>query len=174
MKKNAVLANIQVNLKRYMKEKELTIKELGEKSGVSEPTIKRLRTDSSVSANTSIDVLNSLASALNITIMDLIDNKNKQSSALQYQEKNEDTDDEYFTYVFKQDVLDFKQNDKAIFKPYKAEDNLTKYFFDNSFDLYQLIQQKDYEIIAKNKYGEICTLNYEDVMAIISKQIYGE
>ena len=175
MKKNALLANIQVNLKRYMKEKELTIKELGEKSGVSEPTIKRLRTDSSVSPNTSIDVLNSLANALGITVMELIEDDCSQQEPDTYpKQNNKINNQEYFIYKFRQQLFVFQKNDKAIFKYFsQTQDHLTQFFFDDHFNLYRLIQKKDNEIIAENKHGEISSLDHKDIMAIIYKQIYG-
>lgn len=175
MKKNLVLANIQVNLKKYMKIKGLTIKELGEKSGVSEPTIKRLRIDSAVSSNTSIDVLSSLANALDITVKELIEDPNSQQEPTNYSEQNNEINNqECFVYKFRQQVFVFQQNDKAIFKSFsETQDHLTQFFFDNHFNLYRLIQTKDDEIIAENKHGEISSFDYKDVMAIIYKQVYG-
>lgn len=171
MKKTSIYTNIQGNLKRYMKDKALTIKDLEELSGVSEPTIKRLRTRP-VSPNTSIDVLHSLASALGITIMDLTAPPCDSTYEEEAQGKNNEEDT--FVYRFKKPLFDFEIDDRALFKKYAYGTSITKFFFDNKFELYQLISQNENSVVAKNQHNEICSLSYTDIMATISKKYFNE
>ena len=62
--------SLRENLIKKMREKSLKIKDLSQLTGISEPTLKRLRTDDS--ANPTLDVLMKLSTALSEPIDALI------------------------------------------------------------------------------------------------------
>lgn len=167
--KKDIFKNIQENLKKQMQIKGLTIKELERLSDVSEPTIKRLRTQP-VSPNTSIDVINNLANALNISLMDFI---NAPPSDMAVENEKEQNDDG-FIYKFKEKVFEFPAGSKAFFKNYDpSSTKLTKYFFDKDYKLYMLVSKNE-KIVAKNTSGELTSLATSEILAVISKRYYEE
>lgn len=159
--------SLKENIVRLMKEKEITIKELAAKTDISEATLKKLRTQS---CNPTLDVLIKLAGAFNISLTELV--ADKQSLPVFYQD-NEIPPASYqkeFIFVFVRDTFVFKNGTKAVFRKYKSGDTVTKYIVYKSKVIMEKI--KDDELLFKDEHQNLFSIEEQYISAVIIKQLY--
>lgn len=160
---------LKTNLVTHMTNSKISIKELAEKTGISEPTLKRLRTHDN--ANPTLDVLMRLSTALNVSISDLI--KAQVSTPTFYQEEKITLDENTseFIVIFTKNIFSFKPGGKAIFRRHSPGESITKYIINKEGNLFEKVTDSDKWLFrdnAKNNYS----INESFISATIIKELY--
>jgi len=156
------------NLINLMQEKKITIKELSNKTEISEATLKKLRISSN--ANPTLDVLIKITKALGITLNELIENKSKLITFSQGELIELSQDVTEFIYIFKKDTFTFSKGTKAIFRKYNNGDAITKYVISKQGILYERVEGQNSNFIDEN--FDIYSLNLSSILAFITKELY--
>lgn len=160
--------SLKYNLLRCMKNKKMSIKELALETGISEPTLKRLR--SQADANPTLDVLMRMAGALGVSINDLIQHEN--SYPVFYQGDpivlvNNATE---FMILFTKKIFSFQAGSKAIFKKYTPGGSVTKYIVNSEGKLFEKISDENW--LFRDETNSNFLLNDNAIFAIILKELY--
>lgn len=160
--------SLKNNLVRLMREKEITIRSLAERTGISEPTLKRLRTYDAV--NPTLDILMKLSSALSTSLPELIQNEIHDLIIKQGQPIILGDDTVEFVYVFTRNTFNFNKGTKAIFKKFTSKSPMTKFILNKNGDLLEKID--DNKFIFKNEECTNFAINQNDILAYIVKELY--
>lgn len=168
-KKTKVIEALKENLLLLMKEKGYTIDQLHDISGISKPTIKNLRTGK---GSPGIDVIIKLSQAFNIEYAELL--KTRQTQNIIYQNSPFDPTNiktnNQFTYIFQEQTFEFEPLTKAIFKPYKKKDNLTKFIMYIDGSIMQTISAD--KLLFMDIGEQLFSIKADDILAVIQKIKY--
>lgn len=162
------LMALKQNLIKCMKNKKMAIKDLATLTGISEPTLKRLRSQSD--ANPTLDVLTRIASALCVSVNDLIQEE-CQTSVFYQGDTIEFTDTlDEFMILFTKKTFSFQAGSKAVFKKHAPGKPVTKYILNADGKLFEKISDEKWLFMDElhNNYS----LNENVVFASILKEIY--
>jgi transcriptional regulator with XRE-family HTH domain len=156
------------NLIKFMKEKKLTIRALSERTQISEPTLKRLR--SKDGTNPTIDILIKIASELNVSVNQLIENNEARPVLYQGNPLILDPKINEFIYIFTEKTFNFKKSTRAIFKKYQAGNPLTKYIINKEGQIFERVEGEKW--IYADKELNNYSIDNEFIFAYIIKQLY--
>ena len=161
---------LKENLVNYMKNKKIQIKELSVGTGISEATLKRLRTHTD--ANTTLDVLIKLATSLNISVNDLIQEEKSTPTFYQNQDNAFDIESGLaeFIVVFTKNTFSFKPGSKAIFKKYLPETSITKYIVNKQGKLFERVDGNKW--LFRDEKNNNYSIDENFISAIILKELY--
>lgn len=159
---------LKTNLVTFMKKKGLSIKELAEKTCISEPTLKRLRTHTD--ANPTLDVLMRLSSALDVSVNDLIQTQGTTPIFYQGDKIALDDDTTEFIIVFTRNTFSFKPGSKAIFKKHIPGGSITKYIINQEEQLFEKVS--DDKWLFRDEVHNNYSINEGFISAIIMKELY--
>lgn len=163
-----VQMSLKENLVNYMKSKKMPIRDLALKTGISEPTLKRLRCADR--ANPTIDVLLRIAAALDVSVNDLIQEEKKcpvfhQGQAIELAESISE-----FMILFTQKTFSFQPGCKALFKKYTQGDSITKYVINTEGKIFEKINDAQW-LFRDDAYNNY-SLNENFIFATIFKELY--
>ncbi len=159
---------LKINLVSFMKNRKISIKDLSIDTGISEPTLKRLRTQPD--ANPTLDVLIRLSDALNVSVNELIEQKSGMP-VFSYPEKiNLPKGSSEFMIIFTQNCFSFKAGSKAIFRKYAANMSITKYIVNKQGKLFEKIS--DDQWLFRDEEHHNYSVNKNFIFAVILKELY--
>ena len=161
--------SLKDNLIKIMKRNSLKIKELSKMTGISEPTLKRLRTEEE--ANPTLDVLIRLSQALDEPIDALVSNFEVNLPVFSQNEKIKlGPKTNKFVVIITDSSFDIENGTKAVFEVYDGSQKITKFILGRDFRLYRKID------VEKNLYKDgrdsMVVIEKEQVFAIIVKELY--
>lgn len=151
-----------------MKEKDKSIKELAKQTGISEPTLKRLRTHNST--NPTLDILMKIAKALNVSVNDLIQTQDptpvfyQQSKIFLNNQINE------FIIIFTKSTFSFKAGSKAVFKKHTEKGPITKYIINQEGKLFEKVSEEKW--LFRDEEFNNYSINESFISAVIVKELY--
>ena len=159
---------LKSNLVRCMKNKKISIKDLAAKTGISEPTLKRLRTQ--IDANPTLDVLMRLATALSVSVNDLI--QDEMQYPIFYQGDRVELAENVveFMVFFTKKTFSFQPGSKAVFKKHAAGESITKYIVNNDGKLFEKIS--DEKCLFRDETNNNFSFNENAIFATILKELY--
>lgn len=146
----------------------MLIKDLAITTGISEPTLKRLRCQEN--ANPTMDVLVKIATALNVTVNDLIHTE-KQCPVFHQGEDialAEHMDE--FMILFTQKTFSFQPGCKALFKKYTQGDSITKYVINADGKIFEKINGAQW--LFRDETHNNYSFNENFIFATILKELY--
>lgn len=160
--------NLKENLIKLMKIKGLTIRELADKTEISEPTLKRLR--SRDDANPTLDVLIKISTALDVPLSTLIEEKERSLLIYQGQNFSIPPDTSEFIFVFTKDTFSFPKGTKAVFKKYYYGDPITKYILDKKGGIFEKINGE--KCLFRDEEFNNYSIDKDLILAYIVKELY--
>lgn len=161
--------SLKDNLIKLMKRNSLKIKELSKLTGISEPTLKRLRTEDDT--NPTLDVLIRLSQALDEPIDSLVSNFEVNLPVFSQNEKIKlGPKTNKFVVIITNSSFDLENGTKAVFEVYDGSQKITKFILGRDFKLYQKIDLE--KSLYKDERGSMLILEKEQVFAIIVKELY--
>lgn|GEM_PF-5134174 len=159
--------SLKANLIKFMREKDITIRKLAKETGISEPTLKRLRTCDN--ANPTLDVLIKISTALQVPLPILIQSE-PQNLVIHQGETMKIGDASEFIYIFIKDVFNFSKGTKAIFRKFTDKSPITKFILDKKGRLLEKVDEK--KSLFRNENYENFSINYNDILAYIVKELF--
>lgn len=161
--------SLRENLIKKMREKSLKIKELSLKTGISEPTLKRLRTDDN--ANPTLDVLMKLSAALSEPIDALVAKVSEKMPIFrQGLDKMPINIPKKFILLVMNRTFDITAGTKAVFEKYSGKQKITKYILGTDFKLYQKLDNNTGHYLTEEQ--NVIVLEHDQILAIINSEIY--
>ncbi len=154
---------------RLMSEQNLTVKQLSDVTGISEPTLKRLR--SLNDSNPTLDVLVRLSKGLKTSVSDLIQEQSVVDTYYQDDTSILNTNQKEFTLTFTKHVFGFRKGARAIFRKYELSNTITKYIIRTEDCAVLETLDKD-KLYFKTSYGDLIFVDSSDIFAVILKEIY--
>lgn len=152
-----------------MKEKSLRIRELSFITGISEPTLKRLRTDNN--SNPTLDVLMKLSSALEIPIDSLVSNtKDELPIFMQDTKIHAENSPERFTMLITKKIFEFPVGTRVVFEKYSKNKLITKYIMGVDSKIYQKIDTELNQYLSDA--NKVVVIEKHQILAIINREIY--
>lgn len=162
--------SLKENLIRYMKNKNLQIKELSAETNISEPTLKRLRTQTNT--NPTLDVLAKLATALEVTVNDLI--QDEISISIFHQDQNSlfniENESSEFILIFTKDTFSFKSGSKALFKKLMPGMPITKYIANKQGKILERVGENKW--LYRDEKNNNYSVDVSFIFAVILKELY--
>jgi len=161
--------SLRENLIKKMREKSLKIKDLSQLTGISEPTLKRLRTDDS--ANPTLDVLMKLSTALSEPIDALIAKESEKIPIFRQglDEMPANVPKRFIYFVLKK-TFDIAAGTKAVFEQYSGKQKITKYVLGTDFKLYQKLDDNTGHYLTELQ--KVVVIENNQILAIINSEIY--
>lgn len=161
--------SLRENLIKKMREKSLKIKDLSLITGISEPTLKRLRTDDR--ANPTLDVLMKLSVALGEPIDALIAKISEKMPVFrQGLDKIPTNIPKKFILLIMTQTFDITAGTKALFEKYSGKQKITKYILGTDFKLYQKLDNNTGHYLSEKQ--TVIVLEHDQILAIINSEIY--
>ncbi len=161
--------SLKDNLIKIMKRNSLKIKELSKMTGISEPTLKRLRTEEE--ANPTLDVLIRLSQALDEPIDALVSNFEVNLPVFSQNEKIKlGPKTNKFVVIITDSSFDIENGTKAVFEVYDGLQKITKFILGRDFRLYLKIDVE--KNLYKDERDSMVVIEKEQVFAIIVKELY--
>lgn len=159
---------LKKNLISFMKEKDKSIRELAQQTGISEPTLKRLRTHND--ANPTLDILMRIAKALNVSVNDLI--QTQDPTPIFYLQNKIFLNNEIseFIIVFTKNIFSFKAGSKAVFKKHGEKGPITKYIINKEGRLFEKIGEEKW--LFRDETFNNYSINENFISAVIIKELY--
>jgi DNA-binding Xre family transcriptional regulator len=160
---------LKENLIALMNEKKITIRELSNRTNISEPTLKKLRT--SLKVNPTLDVLIKITKALDVSLNELIESKSNFVTIVQGEKIAQHSSEiSEFIYLFTKDTFNFTKGTKAIFRKYINGDVITKYVLSKDGMLYQKVENQESKF--KDEKLDVYFLDANSILAYIIKELY--
>lgn len=159
---------LRENLIKFMKNKGFTIKELASKTEISEPTLKRLRTNDD--ANPTLDVLIKISTALEVPIGNLI--AEAESNPVFFMDKPIHLPKGIveFTIIFTRDIFSFVKGNKAVFKKYNEAGSITKYILNKDGIIFEKINSEN--LLFRDEHFNNYSVTKDFILACIVKELY--
>jgi transcriptional regulator with XRE-family HTH domain len=156
------------NLIKLMAEKKITIRELAEKTDISEPTLKRLR--SSDDSNPTLEVLMKISTSLDITVNELIGDKQKVVTIYQDKEFHLAEDIKEFIFIFTKNTFSLLKGSKAVFKRYQTGDQITRYILNGKGVIFEKIDAQ--KSLFRDENLNNFSITPDSILAYIIKELY--
>lgn len=151
-----------------MKNQKVSIKELAIETGVSEPTLKRLRTQPNT--NPTLDVLTRLALALSVSINELIQVSNERPVFYQGEPIELGEDISEFMILFTKKTFSFQGGSKAVFRKHKQGNSVTKYIINTHGELFEKISDEKW--LFRDQTFSNYSVREDNIFASILKELY--
>lgn len=160
--------SVKKNLVKYMQNRSLTVKELAHAASISEPTLKKLRTQDD--SNPTLDVIMRISNALDISVNDLIEDHSSYPTVYQDKLDHSKPLDNEFIFIFVRDTFNFSKGAHTLFKRYYTNNTefLTKYILDIDGNIYKRI----HGLLFQNEHEEEIFVQEDSIFAYITKELY--
>lgn len=161
--------SLKENLIKKMKDKSLKIRELSSLTGISEPTLKRLRTDSH--ANPTLDVLMKLSNVLDVPIDALVSSSFdniptfEQGTLL-----DKEHTPEKFIMLILYKTFDLSPGTKVLFERYREDNVITKYIVGADSRIYKKLDSHINHYLSDKQ--SVVVIEKSQVLAVINREIY--
>lgn len=161
--------SLKENLKKKMKDKSLKVRELSSLTGISEPTLKRLRTDDN--SNPTLDVLMKLSDALGTPIDSLVSSAHYTTPIFK-QDLKLDTENlpEKFIVLVTRKTFDLAAGTQVLFERYVEGKLITKYIVGTDSKIYQKLDNSLNQYLSDNQ--KVIVIERSQILAVINKEIY--
>lgn len=175
---DGTIMSMQKKIRRLMEAQGYSVEALAKSTNISIGTLKRLR-KLGTEANPTFDVLMKVASALGITIKDLIDEE-KETVTQQNQWKeisadniNELPDDaREFVVIIKKPIFSLKTGTKLLFKRYSHNTLISKYIIVNNGKVLKRDYNNPEELVFSDENGQVVHVSPENIIGCILKEFY--
>lgn len=161
--------SLKDNLIRIMKRNSLKIKDLSREAGISEPTLKRLRTDDN--SNPTLDVLMRLSIALGEPIDVLVANISEEIPVFnQGVEIDVNNLPQKFIVLIMIKTFDIAAGTKALFEKYTGKQKITRYVLGVDAKIYQKLDNDFGHYLTEQQ--KVIAIEPSQILAIINSEIY--